>query len=114
MNSFAAHTASRAACLNPKGIASISPGLRGTSYPGYGSAKINNPERVASHFVNLNSVRKDGCNPVGVEDFCVACPRVARPSQPWAEGSNPFGIAGGAAQVAGNANRAPALWFTPE
>jgi hypothetical protein len=33
---------------NPEGIASSSPGLRGTSYPGYGAQKHHNPERVAS------------------------------------------------------------------
>src|SRR4051794_27816348 len=34
-------------CPNPKGIAPQSPGLRGTSYPGYGWKKINYPEGVA-------------------------------------------------------------------
>src|SRR3954466_7263958 len=34
-------------CPNPKGIAPRSPGLRGTSYPGYGWKKINYPEGVA-------------------------------------------------------------------
>jgi hypothetical protein len=32
---------------NPEGIASFSPGLRGTSYPGFESSKVHNPERVA-------------------------------------------------------------------
>ena len=33
---------------NPKGIPARSPGLRGTSYPGYARASVINPERVAS------------------------------------------------------------------
>jgi folylpolyglutamate synthase/dihydropteroate synthase len=33
---------------NPEGIASFSPGLRGTSYPGFESPRPHNPERVAS------------------------------------------------------------------
>jgi uncharacterized protein YgbK (DUF1537 family) len=33
---------------NLKGIASFSPGLRGTSYPGIEVSKVHNPERVAS------------------------------------------------------------------
>jgi hypothetical protein len=32
---------------NPKGIASFSPGLRGTSYPGIAASNVHNPERVA-------------------------------------------------------------------
>ena len=31
-------------------------------------------------------------NPVGVVDLSVHLPRVARSSQPWAGGRNPFGI----------------------
>jgi hypothetical protein len=34
---------------NPEGIASFSPRLRGTSYPGFEASKLNNPERVASN-----------------------------------------------------------------
>jgi dihydrofolate synthase / folylpolyglutamate synthase len=33
---------------NPEGIASSSPGLRGTSYPGFEAPGLHNPERVAS------------------------------------------------------------------
>ena len=33
---------------NPKGIPSFSPGLRGTSYPGFQAAEIHNPERVVA------------------------------------------------------------------
>jgi Protein of unknown function (DUF3631) len=33
---------------NPKGIPSFSPGLRGTSYPGFEAADVYNPERVAA------------------------------------------------------------------
>ena len=35
---------------NPKGIASASPGLRGTSYPGLGAFRIFNPNGVVSAF----------------------------------------------------------------
>jgi hypothetical protein len=52
-----------AVAANPKGIVSFSPGLRGTSYPGY-AARVNfNPNGVAS----FRSRR--GHNPVGVEIF---------------------------------------------
>jgi len=37
---------------NPKGIASSSPGLRGTSYPGAGGPLNLNPERVLSNTLN--------------------------------------------------------------
>src|SRR6266446_3675538 len=36
--------------------------------------------------------RGDRCNPVGVGEFFRLGPRVARSSQPWAEGWNPVGI----------------------
>jgi Predicted membrane-bound metal-dependent hydrolase (DUF457). len=39
---------------NPKGIASSSPGLRGTSYPGIPASNVYNPERVASSALGSN------------------------------------------------------------
>src|SRR5687768_8607328 len=36
---------------------------------------------------------KNWRNPVGVDESCGQCHRVARSSQPWAGGHNPFGIA---------------------
>src|SRR5262245_30006 len=51
-----------ASSFNPKGIASYSPGLRGTSYPGLTKRKGTNPKRVVA------SSKCGGChNPVGVE-----------------------------------------------
>jgi hypothetical protein len=41
-------TGAGAFAANPKGIASFSPGLRGTSYPGINAPNLHNPERVAS------------------------------------------------------------------
>src|ERR1041384_4534086 len=41
-------TGAGAFAANPKGIASFSPGLRGTSYPGINAPNVHNPERVAS------------------------------------------------------------------
>ena len=40
----------------------------------------------------LRRIRLVGCNPVGVGIFSGRAPRVARSSQPWAGGRNPFGI----------------------
>ena len=45
---------------NPNGIASFSPGLRGTSYPGLSKTIFINPEGVVSGICNFC------CNPVGV------------------------------------------------
>ena len=71
---------------NPKGIPSLSPGLRGTSYPGKTSEGEFNPNGVVAYRVDMR------CNPVGVGRFCIGPPRVARSSQPWADGHNPVGI----------------------
>jgi prepilin-type N-terminal cleavage/methylation domain-containing protein len=44
---------------NPEGIASFSPGLRGTSYPGSEGSNVPNPERVApNECANINFVRE--------------------------------------------------------
>src|ERR1039458_7438466 len=73
--------------LNPKGIVSSSPGLRAASYPG---------ERESSKHPTPTGLRLQattgGRNPVGVGAFWSSSPRVARCSQPWAGGHNPFGI----------------------
>ena len=49
--------------FNPKGIASSSPGLRGTSYPGKTARQPVNPNGV----VSITPPR--GHNPVGVENI---------------------------------------------
>ena len=59
-------------CHHPEGMRSCSPGLRGANYPGYAMGR--------------------GRNPSGLAVFSMLEPRVARASQPWAEGCNPFGI----------------------
>ncbi len=73
--------------FNPVGIVSLSPGLRGTSYPGARVGNSSNPIGVASHL-------KFACryNPFRVEVTGCGPPRVARASQPWADRYNPFGI----------------------
>jgi hypothetical protein len=77
--------------MNPNGIPTQSPGLRGTSYPGSPSANVTNPNGVAA-----NSFPPIACaarhNPVGVANFSRRFPRVASSSQPWAGGHNLFGI----------------------
>ena len=81
--------------LNPKGIASSSPGLRGTSYPGLGSRIVINPERVGARHRFLASRARSGhmLQPLqGWRFLAPITPRVARASQPWAQRQNPFGI----------------------
>ena len=75
--------------LNPNGIPSLSPGLRAGRYPGSTSQTRPNPESVASHPRRALAQR---FNPFRVDDSSSRPPRVARASQPWAEGCNPFGI----------------------
>ena len=57
----------RAAFPNPEGIASQSPGLRGTSLPGWDGRTTHNPNGVASSWRN----------PVGVDAFNIVLPRVS-------------------------------------
>src|SRR5439155_26567922 len=102
--------------VNPEGIASSSPGLRGTSYPGKSCKPPLNPNGVVAALDTL------GHNSDGVGSHCRGVPRVAPPlflgrgistavahckhlgcingeglseragSQPWALLRNPFGI----------------------
>ena len=78
-----------AARFNPKGIASQSPGLRGTSYPGSTPPKDHNPERVAPM---RGTTVKGAPQPRWGCKSNRRLPRVARASQPWAGGWNPVGI----------------------
>jgi hypothetical protein len=85
---------------NPKGIASFSPGLRGTSYPGFQHPKDRQPCKgcitVSSPPVSLPGRRIDNrmgerrSNPFRVGSSSGGIPRVARASQPWAERFHPF------------------------
>ena len=56
-------------CFYPKGIASISPGLRGTSYPGWTVILASTP----------TGLQQGRCaerhNPVRVEDICFTVPQ---------------------------------------
>jgi hypothetical protein len=70
---------------NPKGIVSSSPGLRGTSYPGLASVWFSTP-------TGLLPLAVPGPQPRWGWPTPPAFPRVARGSQPWALGRNPFGI----------------------
>jgi hypothetical protein len=87
-------------------IASFSPGLdrrgrgAGGATLGKPSPEPTNPERVAAS----RSDGQDHCrNPFRVEESCHHQPRVARSSQPWAEGLNPFGIRPDGPKDVGNA-----------
>jgi len=72
---------------NPKGIASSSrglPSLRG--YPG-----IPSPNGLQPYWGCING-ESTTPTPLGLLNIFCRDPRVARSSQPWADGSNPFGI----------------------
>jgi len=70
---------------NPKGIVYSSPGLRGTSYPGLAPVQFSTPTGLCPVTASKTQPRWGWPTPP-------AFPRVARASQPWALGRNPFGI----------------------
>ena len=70
---------------NPKGIVSSSPGLRGTSYPGFQTRSFSTPTGLRQ-VSNAEPQPRWGCL------SCATFPKVARSSQPWALSRNPFGI----------------------
>jgi hypothetical protein len=81
--------------VNPKGIPSLSPGLRGTSYPGCDRSKESPTLNGLQHLSGTAAARQKPApcyNPFRVERGSGTQPRVARASQPWAGGYNPFGI----------------------
>ena len=90
---------------HPEGMKSLSPAtvLRGTSYPGTAMDCGGNPERVAAWIpvaaVNPAWWQREGVGRggdatlTGLTVPSMLEPRVARASQPWAKGYNPFGIA---------------------
>ena len=90
---------------NPKGIASLSPGLRGTSYPGFAHRKSQQPCKgcitvsagPAPRPCHPNHTRAQDSrsNPFRVEPSSHRTPRVARASQPWAERYHPFRMMAG-------------------
>ena len=73
--------------LNPKGIASFSPGLLSLrGYPGFIRPMFANPEGVGAN-------RGEDATPLGLINLLsIPLPRVVRSSQPWAERLNPVGI----------------------
>ena len=71
--------------FNPKGIASSSPGLRGTSYPGSRTGGFSTP-------TGLRPASASGSQPRWGCGSGARFPRVARASQPWASSRNPVGI----------------------
>ena len=71
---------------NPKGIVSSSPGLPSPrGYPGLASVRFSTP-------TGLCPITTTGPQPRWGWPTPPAFPRVARGSQPWASGRNPFGI----------------------
>ena len=81
--------------MNPKGIPSLSSGLRGTSYPGCDRRKNSPTLKGLQHPARTTTARQIPApcrNPFRVERAWGTQPRVARASQPWAGGYNPFGI----------------------
>ena len=71
---------------NPKGIVSSSPGLPSPrGYPGLASVRFSTP-------TGLCPISAIGPQPRWGWPTPPAFPRVARGSQPWASGRNPFGI----------------------
>jgi hypothetical protein len=74
--------------VNPKGIASFSPGLARfrEGLPWVDAFKSHNPEGVEYQRLKEQIQPLQGC------DFFLFSPRVARGAQPWAEGFNPVGI----------------------
>ncbi len=72
---------------NPNGIPSSSPGLRGTSYPGFTVKRNPNPNGV----VSSRAESQMAATPLGLMKTLIRVPRVARASQPWAGGHSPVG-----------------------
>ena len=73
------------ALCNLKGIVSSSPGLRAASYPGLAPVRFSTPTGLCPRSATRTQPRWGWPTPP-------AFPRVARGSQPWALGRNPFGI----------------------
>lgn len=72
---------------DPNGIPSHSPGLRGTSYPGFTVTGHPNPNGVASS----RAVSRMAATPLGLMGISHDVPRVVALLQPWAECRSPVG-----------------------
>ena len=77
---------SRRVSVNPKGIPAQSPGLRACELPWVITPRACQPQRGCG----LGGDR--AATPLGLCAIVSSFPRVARASQPWAGGRNPFGI----------------------
>jgi hypothetical protein len=86
--------------LNPKGILSQSPGLRAASYPGL-TVRDSVPTPTGLWPPHAQS---KATTPLGLAVGSTTFPRVARGSQPWAGGRNPFGIEARVKQNSGSHN----------
>jgi hypothetical protein len=87
---------------NPKGIVSLSPGLRGTSYPGFQFQQRKTHQPCKGCLTAPTDPLSPPCrgiddraggrrsNPYRVDAPPRRTPRVARASQPWAQRSHPF------------------------
>ena len=87
-NSTPRLSGSSAAFPKPNGLETSSPGLRGTSYPGFGTRRAATPTGLRHGW----GVCRGGPQPRWGCEFPGGIPRVARSSQPWAGGRNPVGI----------------------
>ncbi len=78
--------------MNPNGIPSQSPGLRGTSHPGSAFHNLTNRNTVAA--LPFPRAEASGHNAVCVVSVSERATQGSsdRPEQPWAEGCNPVGI----------------------
>ena len=86
---------SRPQVVNPKGIPSLSPGLRAASYPGGEASKDSatlKGLKPPTRRIEARQALAPRYNPFRVVHASGTQPRVARGSQPWAGGCNPVGI----------------------
>jgi len=75
----------------PTGFRPKAQGCEAQATLGYRPTNIINPNGVAA--IPFSSIARDVChNLAGVVNLFRRIPRVARSSQPWADGHNPFGI----------------------
>ena len=76
----------------PKGFRPKAQGCEGRATLGNGPKEPNNPERVAAPPLAFETQQSSAATLSGLNRHHHCTPRVARPSQPWAGGRNPFGI----------------------
>jgi hypothetical protein len=85
---YGGRTDMNASFLIPTGLHRSAQGCRvGEATLGNGFNYLPQPQRGCDRFIRLI-----GCNPFSVDFFSVCSPRVARVSQPWADGHYPGGV----------------------